>query len=163
VDALVDIYLAYHRIRAEIRTTNFDRVSDLLNSSQGRYLSGTSQLISDVTQTPWKPWRPISSGMVALVSDIRFLDPIEESSLSPARPERIRARTQVAVELLLDAWQVTGVLHLMDRVPWPDFLHAARGRFLPLSGARAQLAGSQSAVHSELLLINGSYISAIHA
>jgi hypothetical protein len=98
------------------------------------------------------PWYRIFDFSIRSKS-IRLPKPIPSASASEHR----------LVDLLVDAWQVTDVLHLMDRLPWAGYLHAARGRFLPLSQASAQLAGSQSTVTSELLLINGSRISAIYA
>jgi hypothetical protein len=161
--AVADIYLAYRRVRLDIRMGNFDRLSDYLNSAPGAYLSGTSQLISNLEDTSPGAWEPISRDMVAQFSDIRFLDPIHEEDGTEKRPEVIRERIPVTVELEVDAWRIIGMIHLMDRVPWSDFLHSARRRFIPLSGAVALLAGSQSRVESDLLLINGARINALYA
>jgi hypothetical protein len=160
---IVDLYLASRRVRAEIRTGNFNRLSDYLNSVPGTYLSGTSQFVSEVADNSTEGWTLSSQDMVALLSDIRFLDPIEEGPQVPPRPDLLRKRIQVPVELDVDAWRIAGVLHLMDRVPWTDYLVAARGHFVPLTRARAKLAGSESVIQSDLLLINASRISAIYA
>ena len=159
--AVVDIYLAYRRIRLEVRTGNFDRVSDFLNSAPGAYLTGTSQLISKLTDASPGAREPIArrdGSPVILTSGSR--QPIEEGEATQKRPDVFRQRIPIAVELELDAWRRSCVSYLVDRVPWSDVLHSARGRFLPLSGAIALLAGSQNPVQSDLLLINGSRINA---
>jgi hypothetical protein len=161
--AVADIYLAFRRVRLEIRTGNFDRLSDFLNSAPGGYLSGTSQLISTLDDTSVGAWEPISRDTVAVLSSIRFLDLLNEGEVPEKRPELIRRRIPVVVDLEVDAWRITGLVHLMDRVPWSDFLHSARGRFVPVSRATALLAGSKSPVTSDLLLVNGGRISALHA
>jgi hypothetical protein len=160
---VVDLYLARHRARVEILTGNFQRLSDYLNSSPTAYLSGVTQLISDLTDLAPGAWVPSAREMVAPLSEVRFIDPIVESAPPGPRTELLRERVQVNVELELDAWRVTGVLYLVDRVRWTDYLISVRGKFVPLSRASAALPDSRSPVERDLLLINGSRISALYA
>jgi len=159
---VADLYLARHRVRAEFPTGTFSRLSDFLNSSPGAYLSASAAQISDLLDTGSSDSNMGPRDVVAQLSRVRFINPIDESTLPPSNPQLRRPRIQLPVELEVDSWRIAGLLHLVDRVLWSDFLLGARGRFIPLSRASAQLTGSRSPVVSPFLIINGSRISALY-
>jgi hypothetical protein len=159
---LVDLYLARQRVRAQVPTGNFQRLSDFLNNSPGGYLSGTSQLVSELAHPTPETWTPHLRDLVVSLAEVRFVHPIAEAAAVNAA-ELYRDRVRVSVELELDAWHLSGTLYLLDRVRWSDYLRLVRTRFVPLGQASAHLAGAAAPFESDLLLLNGARISALYA
>ena len=61
----------------------------------------------------------------------------------------------------LDDCQVTGDLHLVDRIPWLDFATGARSRFISVSNASVRFVGVAEPLECDYLLVNGARISAL--
>ena len=51
----------------------------------------------------------------------------------------------------LDDWQVTGDVHLVDRIPWLDFATAMRNRFISVSNASVRFVGVAEPLECEFL------------
>ena len=163
MDAVIaDVYLPSRRVRVEFGTGNFNRLSDFLNSAPAGYLSGITLGMSDRSDFSANPLRRIALEAAILLPDVRFLKPIDEGP-PKVDPGLVRERLGVKVELDVDEWRIAGTLHLADRVRWRDYLHSTRGRFVPLTDARAELIGSSGALESGLLLVNGSRVSALYS
>jgi hypothetical protein len=57
---------------------------------------------------------------------------------------------------------VTGEVHLVDRIPWLDFVVASRNRFISVNHASVRFVGVPEPLECEYLLVNGSRISALY-
>jgi hypothetical protein len=154
--AVVDLYLARGRLRAEIPMQGFSRLSDLFNNAPGEFVGASMRLAAvagDVSV--------IRRDLVVRMRDVRLVRPIEEGSMPVslgARRERLRAR----VVIDLDDWQVTGDLHLVDRIPWLDFVTGMRNRFISVSDASVRFVGVAEPLECDYLLVNGARISALY-
>jgi hypothetical protein len=153
---VVDLYLARGRLRAELAMHGFSRLSDLFNNAPSDFIGASMRLqavAGDVSV--------VRRELVVRVRDVRLVRPIDEQS-GPvslgARRERLRAR----VVIDLDDWQVTGDLHLVDHVPWLDFVTGCRNRFISVSNASVRFVGVADPLECEYLLINGARISALY-
>jgi hypothetical protein len=92
---------------------------------------------------------------------VRLVRPIEERAQSVVLND-LRARVPARVVLDLDDWQVTGEVHLVDRVPWLDFATGARNRFISVSDASVRFVGVAEPLECQYLLVNGARISALY-
>jgi hypothetical protein len=154
--AVVDLYMARGRLRAEVSMRGFARLSDLFNNAAGDFMGASLRLASvggDV--------RVVRRDLVVRLRDVRLVRPIDERprpiSLD-ARRERVAAR----VVMDLDDWQVTGDLHLVDRIRWLDFVTGAANRFISVSRASVRFVDVAEPLECEYLLVNGSRISALY-
>jgi hypothetical protein len=64
--------------------------------------------------------------------------------------------------MYLDDWQVTGDVHLVDRIPWLDYADAMRSRFVSVSNVSVRFVGIAETLECDYLLINGARISALY-
>ncbi|MEA2639553.1 MAG: hypothetical protein QOF51_947 [Chloroflexota bacterium] len=157
--ALLEVFLAQRRIRVEVPLQGFERVSDLLNSRaqeliSGSMLLGAADLPGGSTQAGGE-----AREILIRVADARLVCPIVE----PSHPEsRRRERIRQRVVLEIDEWQVTGDVHLLDRVPWIDFLTAYRNRFLPITSTSVRFGVQPTTVQYDALLVNGARLSALY-
>ncbi|TME37655.1 MAG: hypothetical protein E6I75_08160 [Chloroflexi bacterium] len=152
--AVVDLYLARGRVRAEIPMLGFSRLSDVFNNAPGEFIGAFTRMSSSAADQSL-----VRRDLVVRLRDVRLVRPIEEQmaiSLA-ARRERLPAR----VVLDLDDWQVTGDLHLVDRIPWLDFATGARSRFISVSNASVRFVGVAEPLECDYLLVNGARISAL--
>ena len=92
--------------------------------------------------------------------DVRLIRPIDERPAA-FTPGSYRDRLPARVVLDLDDWQVTGDVYLVDRIPWLDFMDAARNRFLSVSNASVRFVGVPEPLECEYLLVNGARVSAL--
>ena len=161
--AVVDIYLAGPRIRAEIPMSGFSRVADIFNG-----------LIQDERRAPGMRLRaklldvdPQHRAVEApdlgiWPQDIRLVHPISEPPSSPEAGEERRDRVAVKVMLYVDAWQFSGTLYLIDRVPWVDFMATTRDQFVPVTNASVRFETEAEPTAYSFLLVNGARISAVY-
>jgi hypothetical protein len=154
--AVVDLYLARGRLRAEIPMLGFARLSDLFNNAPGDFIGALTHMMSTTGERA-----VVQRDLVVRLRDIRLVRPIDEQrrpvSLAAQR-ERIRAR----VVLDLDDWQITGDIFLVDRVPWLDFATGAANRFISVNNASVRFVGVAEPLECEYLLVNGARISALY-
>ncbi len=61
-----------------------------------------------------------------------------------------------------DDWQVTGHIHLVNRIPWLDFATAIRNRFISVNNASVRFVGVAEPLECPYLLVNGARISALY-
>ena len=149
--SVVDLYLARGRLRAEVPMLGFSRLSDLFNNAPGEFVGAYIYLAATATRRD----------LVVRLRDVRLVRPIDEQpsgGLKHNLPERLPAR----VVLDLDDWQVTGDIHLVDRVPWLDFATGARNRFISVNNASVRFVGVAEPLECEYLLVNGARISALY-
>lgn len=156
--ALVDLYMAHGRLRAEIPMQGYSRLSDLFNNSASDFLAAGVRMAaaSAASQLTFE-----RRDLVVRIRDVRLVRPIEERTgfvSAAARRERIPAR----VVMYLDDWQVTGDVHLVDRIPWLDFVDAMRARFVSVSNASVRFVGVAETLECEYLLVNGARVSALY-
>jgi hypothetical protein len=154
--AIVDLYLARGRLRAEIAMQGFSRLSDLFNNVPGEFLGASMRMASTAGDGG-----VVRRDLVVRVRDVRLVRPIDEGRTGPrvaAQRERIPAR----VVMDLDDWQVTGEVHLVDRIPWLDFAMASRNRFISVSNASVRFVGVAEPLECAYLLVNGARISALY-
>jgi hypothetical protein len=151
---VVDLYLAHGRIRAEIPMQGFTRLSDLFNNAPGEFIAATMRMASSGGE--------VRRDLVVRLRDVRLVRPIDEGrgASSPAAARRDRLPARVVIDL--DDWQVTGDVHLVDRIPWLDFAVASRSRFISVSDASVRFVGVPEPLECEYLLVNGSRISALY-
>jgi hypothetical protein len=152
--AIVDLYLLHGRVRAEIPLQGSTRLSDLFNNAPGEFIGAAMRMASTAGE--------VRRDLVVRLRDVRLVRPIDEGrgphTLQAARRERLPAR----VVMDLDDWQVTGDVHLMDRIPWLDFAVASRNRFISVSNASVRFVGVPEPLECEFLLVNGARISTLY-
>lgn len=156
--AVVDMYLARGRVRAEIPMQGFGRLSDLFNNAPGEFIAGTLRMSSVGAESTAAEVR---RELVVRLRDVRLIRPIDEQRPSidlSAQRERLHAR----VVLDLDDWQVTGDVFLVDRIPWLDFATGVRNRFISVSNASVRFVGVAEPLECDYLLVNGARISALY-
>jgi hypothetical protein len=149
--SVVDLYLARGRLRAEIPMLGFARLSDLFNNAPGEFVGAYTYLAATSTRRD----------LVVRLRDVRLVRPIEEHA-APVVLNDLRDRLPARVVLDLDDWQVTGEVHLVDRVPWLDFATGARNRFISVSNASVRFVGVAEPLECQYLLVNGARISALY-
>jgi hypothetical protein len=154
--AVVDLYLARGRLRAEIPMLGFTRLSDLFNNAPGEFI-GASMRMASMTSAGGV----VRRDMVVRLRDVRLVRPIEEFT-APVWLGAHRDRVPTRVVIDLDDWQVTGDVHLVDRIPWLDFVAAVRSRFVSVSNASVRFVGVAEPLECEYMLINGARISALY-
>jgi hypothetical protein len=152
--AVVDLYLARGRVRAEVPMLGFSRLSDLFNNTPGEFVGAFTHMASTTT-----PGGVVRRDLVVRLRDVRLVRPIDEERAIDlgARRERIPAR----VVLDLDDWQITGDIYLVDRIPWLDFATGARSRFISVNNAVVRFVGAAEPLECDYLLVNGARISTL--
>jgi hypothetical protein len=154
--AVVDLYVARGRLRAEIPMLGFTRLSDVFNNAPGEFISTSMRMASTIDDSG-----ALRRDLIVRLRDVRLARPIEESSgpvLLGAHRERVTAR----VVMDLDDWQVTGDVHLVDRIPWLDYAAAVQNRFLSVSNASVRFVGVAEPLECKYMLVNGARISALY-
>jgi hypothetical protein len=154
--AVVDLYLARGRLRAEVTMLSFSRLSDRLNNTPGDFIGASMRMASTTSDSG-----SVRRDLVVRLRDVRMVRPIEESS-GPASLSARRERVPTRVVIDLDDWQVTGDVHLVDRIPWLDFAAGAQNRFISVSNASVRFVGVADPLECEYLLVNGARISALY-
>lgn len=154
--AVLDLYLARGRLRVEVPMQGFSRVSDLFNNAPGEFIGASMSMSSTAGDG-----NVVRREVVVRVHDVRLVRPLHEQ-VAPAplggRLERVSARVVVD----LDDWQVSGDVHLVDRVPWLDFATAIRNRFISMTDVSVRFVGVAEPLECEYLLLNGARISALY-
>jgi hypothetical protein len=154
--AIVDLYVTRGRLRAEIPMLGFGRLSDLFNNAPGEFIGASMTMASTANEAG-----VVRRDLVVRLHDVRLVRPIEERSgpvLLAARRERIQAR----VVIDLDDWQVTGDVHLVDRIRWLDYATAIQNRFISVSNASIRFVGVAEPLECEYMLVNGARITALY-
>ena len=93
----------------------FTRLSDLFNNAPGEFIGASMRMASTINATGY-----VRRDLVVRLRDVRLVRPIEEHS-GPVWLGAHRDRVTARVVMDLDDWQVTGDVHLVDRIPWLDF------------------------------------------
>ena len=154
--AVVDLYLARGRLRAEIPLHGFSRLSDLFNNAPGEFIGAFTHMTSLAGEGG-----VVRRELVVRLRDVRLVRPIVERTPQASQggyEQRLPAR----VVLDLDDWQVTGDIHLVDRVRWLDFATGARNRFISVNNASVRFVNVPEPLECEYLLVNGARISALY-
>jgi hypothetical protein len=153
--AVVDLYLARGRLRAELAMQGFTRLSDLFNNAPGEFIGASLRLASVTGEMS------VRRDLVVRLRDVRLVRPIDEYA-GPTSLNARRERFPTRVVIDLDDWQVTGDVHLVDRIPWLDFATGVGNRFISVSNASVRFVGVAEPLECEYLLINGARISALY-
>jgi hypothetical protein len=153
--ALVDLYLARGRLRAEVSMQGFSRLSDLFNNAPGEFIGATMRMASTAVGVA-----EVRGDLVVRLRDVRLVRPIEEQASIRLNERREREPARVVIDL--DDWQVSGEVHLVDRIPWLDFATAMRNRFISVSNASVRFVGVAEPLECPFLLVNGARISALY-
>jgi hypothetical protein len=153
--AVVDLYLSRGRLRAEVAMQGFSRLSDLFNNAPGEFMAASLRMAAPGAQETLA-----RRDLVVRLRDVRLIRPIDERPAT-FTPGSHRDRLPARVVLDLDDWQVTGDVYLVDRIPWLDFMDAARNRFLSVSNASVRFVGVPEPLECEYLLVNGARVSAL--
>lgn len=160
--AVVDLYFGQRRVRAEIPLQGFQRVSELFTHFAGEFMAGKIRTISAIADAGPGEASEVARDMLFRVRDVALIRPLDEPPLGPVAPGLARERVRVPVALEVRGWHVDGDLYLADRVPWIDFMTAAKNQFLPISRAVVRFEDAPSALECDLLLVNGAHISLIY-
>ena len=149
--SVVDLYLARGRLRAEVPMLGFTRLSDLFNNAPGEFVGAFTYLAATQQRRD----------LVVRLRDVRLVRPVEEQP-PPVILDNLRDRLPARVVLDLDDWQVTGEIHLVDRIPWLEFATGARSRFISVNNASVRFVGVAEPLECQYLLVNGARISALY-
>jgi hypothetical protein len=156
--AVVDLYLARGRLRAELSMQGFARLSDLFNNTPGDFIAANLQMAA---AAPGMTMTFERRELAVRLRDVRLVRPIDERPGSRANPQW-RERIPARVVMDLDDWQVSGDIYLLDRIPWLDFITAARNRFISVSRASVRFVGVAEPLECDYLLVNGARVSALY-
>jgi hypothetical protein len=161
--AIVDLYLAHLRLRAELNMHGFSRLSDLFNNAPGDFLGATMRMAAAHPGSNGDPPQMTFERreLVVRLNEVRLVRPIEENPAVPS-PNAWRERLPVRVVLDVDDWQVSGDIYLVDRIRWLDFMTAARNRFISVSNATVRFVGVAEPLECPYLLVNGARVSALY-
>ena len=159
--AVVDLYLARERVRGEIPVGAFSRVSDLLNSGVSVFVGGRALMIAGPSPAGADGWMISSADFAIPLSAIRLVVPVVEPPRDAVPAGLRHEREPLPATLGVEEWHVSGILHLLDRVHWADFLASAQGKFIPVSGATIRYGDTSASVEADFALINGSRITAL--
>ena len=154
--AVVDLYVARGKLRAEIPMLGFSRLSDVFNNAPGEFIGASMRTASTINATGY-----VRRDLVVRLRDVRLVRPIEEAS-GPVWLGAHRDRVMARVVMDLDDWQVTGEVHLVDRIPWLDFAAAVQHRFLSVSNVSVRFVGVAEPLECAYMLVNGARISALY-
>ena len=154
--AVVDLYLARGRLRAEVAMQGYSRLSDLFNNAPGEFIAAHARMAAAGGDLHVE-----RRELVVRLRDVRLVRPIDERA-SMYSPGVRRDRLPAHVVLDLDDWQVTGEIHLVDRIPWLDFAVASRNRFITVSNASVRFVGVPEPLECDFLLVNGARISTLY-
>ena len=161
--AILDLFLARGHLRAEISTRGFSRISDVLNNAPGDFLTGTLIQIGG-TEAGLDGLRSVQPReLVVRLNDVLLVQPVEERAPTQgsATDER-RSRLAQRMVIELGEWEVRGALHLVDPIPWVDFVTFSANRFVPVTRGSIRAPGAHQPTDSPFLLVNGSRISALY-
>src|SRR5207245_1821081 len=89
-NAVVDLYLARGRLRAEIPMQGFDRISDLFNNASGEFMGAFTHMTSIAEHGS-----VVRRDLVVRLRDVRLVRPIDERTtpvVLSALHERVHAR-----------------------------------------------------------------------
>jgi hypothetical protein len=154
--AVVDLYVARGRLRAEIPMLGFTRLSDLFNNAPGEFIGTSMRMASTINDAG-----VLRRDLIVRLRDVRLVRPIEEN-FGPVWLGAHRERVTARVVMDLDDWQVTGDVHLVDRIPWLDYAAAVQNRFLSVSNASVRFVGVAEPLECAYMLVNGARISALY-
>jgi hypothetical protein len=130
----------------------------VFNNAQGEFIAASLRMASASAAGS----RGIERREMAVrLRDVRLVRPIDEhpgTRVPAAWRERIPAR----VVIDLDDWQVSGEIQLLDRIPWLDFMTAARNRFISVTNASVRFVNTPDILECEFLLVNGARVSALY-
>jgi len=154
--AVVDLYLARGKLRAEIPMLGFSRLSDVFNNAPGDFIGTSMRMASTMNDAG-----VVRRDLVVRLRDVRLVRPIEEN-FGPVWLGAHRERVTARVVMDLDDWQVTGDIHLVDRIPWLDYPVAGQNRFLSVSNASVRFVGVAEPLQCRYMLVNGARISALY-
>jgi hypothetical protein len=154
--AVVDLYLARGRLRAEVPMLGFSRLSDLFNNAPGEFIGAYARMASSAGQDG-----VVRRDLVVRLRDVRLVRPVDERP-PPVVLSDFHERVPARVVLDLDDWQVTGEIHLVDRVRWLDFATGVRNRFISVNNASVRFVGVAEPLECDYLLVNGARISALY-
>ena len=154
--AVVDLYLARGRLRAEVSMQGFSRLSDVFNNAPGEFIPAFTHMASTAADGGL-----VRHELVVRLRDVRLVRPIDEER-APVSLEALRERIPARVVLDLDDWQITGDVYLVDRIRWLDFATGANNRFISVNNASVRFVGVAEPLECAYLLVNGSRISALY-
>jgi hypothetical protein len=154
--AVVDLYVARGRLRAEIPMQGFDQLSELFNNAPGEFIGASLRMASVADQVV-----SIRRDLVVRLRDVRLVRPVDGFP-GPVWPVTRLDRIPARIVMDLDDWQVTGDVHLVDRIPWLDFAATAYNRFIPVTNASVRFVNVAEPLECEFLLVNGTRISALY-
>ena len=133
------------------------RLSELFNNAPGEFI-GASMRMASTSAT-----RSASSAATwwCVCATCGWC---ARSRRTPVRCGRGRIASAVPARVVmdLDDWQVTGDMHLVDRIPWLDYAATAQNRFISVSNASVRFVGVAEPLECEYLLVNGARISALY-
>lgn len=163
VTTTVDLYLANSRLRAELPSRGFGRLSDVLNNLPSAFINGTLLQVSEPTESGEPTVERQARNLVVRLQDVLFVRPLDETSEAPtaATAER-RDRLQQRMVVQLDDWRIIGNLHLVDQVRWLEFVTAANSRFVPMTQVAVLPPGHGESIECPFVLVNGARLSAIY-
>jgi hypothetical protein len=154
--AIVDLYMARGRVRGEIQMQGYDQLWELFNNAPGEFMGAALRMASvgDLRTS-------IRRDLVVRLRDVRLVRPVDEFPGNPWPITHV-GRIPARIVMDLDEWQVTGDVHLVDRIPWLDFAATAYNRFIPVTNASVRFVNVAEPLECEFLLVNGTRISALY-
>jgi hypothetical protein len=160
--ATVDLYLATRRLRAEIPMRGFTRLSDVLNNTAGRFLSGKLRGLTHTDQHAGELTMTAERDLTVRVDDVLFVQPIAATAQFASSPAEKRDRITQRMIIELGNFCLEGRLHLVDSVRWVDYATAMNDRFLAVTDASVWSTDDGPPIETKFVLVNGARLTALY-
>lgn len=146
-------------VRGLVELGRYRRLSDLLNNAAAPYLVLRDGQVLPFGAAQWPPAQP---RLLLSKRDVLFLLPTDGDHPHPPLGLQI-AKQIVPVDLYVGAYQLTGMLHRLEQMPWEQYLANLRDHFLPLTAVRIVHATTgDELAHVEYAAVNRDRITALY-
>ena len=119
-------------VRGIVELGRIRRLSDLLNHAGTTHLTLVDGEVLPFGSREWPRSRP---RLYLNKADVLFLHPTASGDVPRSLPGLVVDKIPVAVGLYVGDYHIEGSLHLVDRLPWEEYLNVLRDRFLILTDA----------------------------
>jgi hypothetical protein len=127
----VVIYTPQLWVRGLVELRGTTRLTDLLNQPAFSVLTVHEGELLPVGGRQW----PEARRLVLNKTEILFAHPVRDPEQTHSAAGLQLPKVPVVVTVHVDAYAISGMLHLPDRLLWEQYLSTLRDRFLPITDA----------------------------
>jgi hypothetical protein len=155
----VVVYTPHAAVRGAVDVSRIGRLSELLNNVS---LSFFPVLQGEVRPHGLEAWGPPCPQVTINKADILLAFTTTEAT-GPRMSGLVVEKQKLPVDMYVGAYHVRGAFHVLERVPWQQWLTGQRLPFLPMTEATFAPAGQEEAMTSvPFLLVNRQHVSILY-